>query len=70
MSSERRSYIPIDILSSNKIPIAPNFFVENGGLFEFGILTSEMHSDWMRAVGGRRPALSCPALEVHQGGLR
>ncbi|NYS79388.1 MULTISPECIES: DNA methyltransferase [Vreelandella] len=53
VSSERRDYIPIDILGSNKIPIAPNFFVDNGGLYEFGILTSEMHNDWMRAVAGR-----------------
>jgi hypothetical protein len=53
VSSERRDYIPIDILDSNKIPIAPNFFVDNGGLYEFSILSSEMHNDWMRAVAGR-----------------
>ncbi len=27
--------------------------IPNATLYEFGILTSEMHNDWMRTVGGR-----------------
>lgn len=53
VSSSRRKYIPIDILGAEKIPIAPNFFIDNGDLYDFGILNSEMHNDWMRRVAGR-----------------
>lgn len=53
VSSERRKYIPIDLIPGDKIPIAPNFFVEDGDLFDFAILTSMAHNDWMRAVAGR-----------------
>ncbi|NRP10370.1 MULTISPECIES: DNA methyltransferase [unclassified Marinobacterium] len=53
VSSMRRRYIPIgfmdtDVVATNKVQIIPN-----GSLFEFGILTSEMHMDWMRVVAGR-----------------
>ena len=52
-SSERRRYIPIgfispDILSSNAIRIIPN-----ATLYHFGILTSNVHMAWTRAVCGR-----------------
>lgn len=53
VSSMRRRYIPIgfmdtDVVATNKVQIIPN-----GSFFEFGILTSEMHMDWMRVVAGR-----------------
>ncbi len=54
VSSERRPYIPIgfceakDVVSSNA-----NLIIPNGSLFDFGILTSRIHNDWMRTVGGR-----------------
>ncbi|WP_044412202.1 class I SAM-dependent DNA methyltransferase [Thiomicrospira microaerophila] len=53
VSSERRTYIPVDIFDENFIPIAPNMIIPNGGPFEFGIVSSMMHNDWMRVVAGR-----------------
>ena len=52
-SSERRKYVPMgfltpDILCSNAVRILPN-----ATLYHFGILTSNVHMAWMRAVGGR-----------------
>ncbi len=53
VSSERRRYIPIgfatsDIISSDAVQIVPN-----ATLYHFGILTSNVHMAWMRAVCGR-----------------
>lgn len=53
VSSERRRYIPMgfmtpDILCSNLVKIIPN-----ATLYEFGVLTSNVHMAWMRAVCGR-----------------
>ena len=53
VSSERRKYIPIgfmspDILCSNLVKMIPN-----ANLFHFGVLTSNVHMAWMRAVAGR-----------------
>ena len=53
VSSERRRYIPIgfvtpDVLSSNLLKIIPN-----ATLYHFGILTSNVHMAWVRAVCGR-----------------
>lgn len=53
VSSERRRYVPMgfmssDVLCSNKVRIMPG-----GSLYHFGILTSNVHMAWMRAVCGR-----------------
>ncbi len=53
VSSERRRYIPIgyltpDVLCSNKLRLMPD-----ATLWHFGILTSNVHMAWMRAVCGR-----------------
>lgn len=53
VSSERRRYVPMgfmtpDILCSNLVKIIPN-----ATLYHFGILTSNVHMAWMRAVCGR-----------------
>lgn len=53
VSSERRKYIPMgfmtpDILCSNLVKIVPD-----ATLYHFGILTSNVHMAWMRAVCGR-----------------
>lgn len=53
VSSERRRYVPIgfvgaDIISSNAVQIVPG-----ATLYHFGILTSNIHMAWMRAVCGR-----------------
>lgn len=52
-SSERRNYVPLGFLSSDVIASNANLIIPNATLYEFGILTSEMHNDWMRTVAGR-----------------
>ncbi|WP_323011971.1 DNA methyltransferase [Castellaniella sp.] len=53
VSSERRAYVPIGFQSADIISSNLNMMIPNATLYEFGILTSEMHNDWMRAVAGR-----------------
>ncbi len=53
VSSERRSYVPIGFLNSTVISSDANQMIPDATLYEFGILTSEMHNDWMRTVAGR-----------------
>ena len=53
VSSERRKYIPIGIVDSYIISSDLNFIVPNSTLFDFGVLTSNVHNAWMRAVCGR-----------------
>ena len=53
VSSERRFYIPIGFLTSDVIATDLIQIIPNATLYEFGILTSEMHNDWMRTVAGR-----------------
>jgi hypothetical protein len=53
VSSERRRYAPIgfmksDIISSDAVQIVPD-----ATLYHFGVLTSNVHMAWMRAVAGR-----------------
>lgn len=53
VSSERRRYVPIgfmgpDVLCSNLVKIIPD-----ATLYHFGVLTSNVHNAWMRAVAGR-----------------
>lgn len=52
-TSERRAYIPIGFMDANVITNNKNYIVPNGTLYQFGILTSETHMDWMRTVCGR-----------------
>lgn len=52
-TSENRAYIPIGFFNKNTITTNANFMIPNGTLFEFAILTSEMHNDFMRVVAGR-----------------
>lgn len=53
VSSERRTYVPIGFLSAAVISSDANQMIPNATLYEFGILTSEIHNDWMRSVAGR-----------------
>ena len=53
VSSERRRYVPIgyaegELICSNKVRFLPK-----ASLYHFGILTSNVHMAWMRAVCGR-----------------
>ena len=53
VSSERRRYIPIGYLSKDIIAGDKLFTIPDTTLYHFGILTSNVHMAWMRAVGGR-----------------
>ena len=53
VSSENRSYIPIDILKSSVIASNQVYVIPTADKFVFGILTSTMHNAWIRAVCGR-----------------
>ena len=53
VSSERRRYIPIgyidkSVIANNKVSIIPD-----GTIYQFGILTSNVHNSWMRTVAMR-----------------
>lgn len=53
VSSEKRKYVPVgymtpDIMSSDLV-----FIVPNSSMYHFGVLTSNVHMAWMRAVCGR-----------------
>lgn len=52
-TSERREYVPIDFFDTETISSNANLMIPNATLYEFGILTSAMHNDWMRTVAGR-----------------
>lgn len=53
VSSEKRKYIPIGFM--NKETIASNLvqIIPDASLYHFGVLTSNIHMAWMRAVCGR-----------------
>ncbi len=53
VSSENRRYVPIDYLAAEIIPGDKLFVMQNSGLFHFGVMTSNVHMAWMRAVCGR-----------------
>ncbi len=53
VSSENRRYIPMEYLSKEIIPGDSIFMMQNATLYSFGILTSNVHMAWMRAVCGR-----------------
>lgn len=53
VSSENRRYIPMDYLSKEIIPGDNLFMLQGATLYHFGILMSNVHMAWMRAVAGR-----------------
>ena len=53
VSSENRRYIPMDYLPGNIIPGDKLFVMQNATLYHFGVMTSNVHMAWMRAVCGR-----------------
>jgi hypothetical protein len=53
VSSEKRKYIPIDLMPQNVIASNLCLIIPKGGYYHFGILTSEMHMTWVRHVCGR-----------------
>jgi type I restriction-modification system DNA methylase subunit/REP element-mobilizing transposase RayT len=52
-SSESRRYVPIGFLSPDVICGDANLIIPSATLYHFGILTSNVHMAWMRAVCGR-----------------
>ena len=52
-SSEKRRYIPIGFINSNIICGNANMLFPSATLYDFGILTSNVHNAWIRAVCGR-----------------
>ena len=53
VSSENRKYVPMEYLSPVIIPGDMLFMLQGATLYHFGILTSNIHMAWMRAVCGR-----------------
>lgn len=52
-SSENRKYIPLGFLDKNTISTNSAVIIPEATLYHFGILTSNVHMAWMRAVAGR-----------------
>ena len=53
VSPQTRRYIPIGFLHEDTIPTDSATIIPNAGLYEFGILESNVHMAWMRVVCGR-----------------
>ena len=52
-SSENRKYIPIGFVSPDIICSNANLMIPEATIYEFGILTSNVHMAWIRTVCGR-----------------
>ena len=53
VSSERRRYIPIGFLSRTIIANNLVFVIPHATIYHFGVLSSNIHNEWMRTVAGR-----------------
>ena len=53
VSSERRKYIPIGFLDKNTIATNLVITIPEAKLYHFGIIASNVHMSWVRAVCGR-----------------
>ena len=52
-SSENRKYIPMGFMSPDIICGDANLLMPDASLYHFGVLTSNVHNAWVRAVCGR-----------------
>ncbi|NUU07677.1 DNA methyltransferase [Leifsonia sp. C5G2] len=52
-SSERRDYIPMGFFGAGVVASNSCLVIEDADIADFAVLTSRMHMDWVRAVGGR-----------------
>ena len=64
ISSEKRRYVPFgfmddSVLCSNRVKLMPE-----ASLYHFGILTSNVHMAWMRAVCGRLEMRYCYSKDI------
>lgn len=53
VTSERRHYAPTGFFDKDTICTDANLMIPNGTLYDFAILSTQMHMDWLRLVGGR-----------------
>ena len=53
VSSENRRYIPMGFMPNHVVYTNALFYVDNATLYHFGVLTSNVHMAWMRAICGR-----------------
>lgn len=53
VSSERRRYIPMGLMTPNILASDLVFIIPDASLYHFGVLTSNVHMAWVRAVCGR-----------------
>ncbi len=53
VSSQRRRYVPIGFEDKNTVATNLVLIVPNCGLYEFGVITSNVHMAWMRVTCGR-----------------
>ena len=53
VSSEKRRYIPIGFVHPSIIVSGSALIIPNATMYEFGVLMSNVHNAWMRAVAGR-----------------
>ena len=53
VSSEKRRYIPMGFMNPDTLCSDLVFIIPNATLYHFGVLTSNVHMAWMRAVCGR-----------------
>ena len=53
VSSENRRYVPLGFAGEETISTNLNLIIPDANLYHFGVLTSNVHMAWMRAVCGR-----------------
>ncbi|WP_301583713.1 DNA methyltransferase [Halomonas alkaliantarctica] len=53
VSSERRKYAPVGLFDDSVIATNLVHTLPDGTLYDFAILSTQMHMDWLRLVGGR-----------------
>ena len=53
VSSERRNYVPMGFIDNGMVPGNMLYFVPSSSLYAFGLMMSQFHNAWMRAVAGR-----------------
>ena len=52
-SSERRTYAPIGFMEPSALINNTSLFIDNASLYEFGLMSSNMHNAWVRVTCGR-----------------
>lgn len=53
VTSERRRYAPVGFFEHTTVATHLVQIIPNGTLYDFAILSTQMHMDWLRLVGGR-----------------